>query len=218
MIHSYSKIRTDYNEDFKTHLTIGVLQYLPAKLFWDIIKASLTDNKGIPDIAGEIVQIDFWIKWYTTKKEYVEPDVFIRFKNFDCIIEAKKKDINGQYNEQWENQKKAYENKYKEKRLVYIALGGNSNFSTSSDNVYKSTWQRLLHETYKALKERESFEYKTDAIEQEIRILKSVVDAFALYNEYVIELLDTMKKYNYTVIQPTKELWDQLWDQLWKKI
>lgn len=200
MIHSYSKVKTDknYNEDFKTFLTIGHLQYLPAQLFWSILKASVVNNEDLPALSGEILQIDFWDKWYNTAgiagKEYIEPDVFIRFEEFDCIIEVKKHDSpdTKQHADQWFEQKTAYHNTYKDnKKLIYIALGGNPSLETS-DDIYKATWQRLLMETARALHERRSMVYQTADIRQQIRILESVTDGFARYNEFVGTYLDTL--------------------------
>lgn len=225
MIHSYSKIKTDrkYNEDFKTYATIGVLQYLPAQFFWKLLRNAVIDNGGLPEDAGEITQIDFWPKWYkiqnikvVSNSTYIEPDVFIRFENFDCIVEVKKTDSSGQHADQWESQTQAYRNEFPEGReLIYIALGGNPKLDASShekfSHVYKSTWQRLLREIDKALQERESLAYRTEITNQEIRILKSAIDAFARYNEYVVELLETMDNYNQSIILPTKKNLAQLW-------
>ena len=225
MIHSYSKIKTDrnYNEDFKTYATLGVLQYLPAQFFWQLLRGSVIDNKDLPILAGEILQIDFWPKWYkiqnikvVSNSSYIEPDIFIRFENFDCIVEVKKTDSSGQHSDQWESQTQAYRNEYPEgRRLVYIALGGNPKLDASSQDkfshVYKSTWQRLLREIDIALQERISLVYKTEATNQEIRILQSTIDAFARYNEYVVELLDTMDSYHRSINLPTKDTLSQLW-------
>ena len=225
MIHSYSKIKTDRknNEDFKTYATIGVLQYLPAQFFWKLLRNAVIDNGGLPEDAGEITQIDFWPKWYKIQNievvpntTYIEPDVFIRFENFDCIVEVKKTDSSGQHADQWESQTQAYRNEFPEGReLIYIALGGNPKLDASSHkkfrHVYKSTWQRLLREIDKALQERESLAYRTEITNQEIRILKSAIDAFARYNEYVVELLETMDNYNQSIILPTKKTLAQLW-------
>ncbi|MCM1141874.1 MAG: hypothetical protein NC453_25160, partial [Muribaculum sp.] len=89
MIHSYSKIKTDrnYNEDFKTYATLGALQYLPAQFFWQLMRGAVIDNKDLPILAGEMLQIDFWPKWYkiqnikvVSNSTYIEPDIFIRFE------------------------------------------------------------------------------------------------------------------------------------------
>lgn len=61
------------------------------------------------------------------------------------------------------------------------------------------------------MQERMSVAYKTEIMNQEIRILQSAVDAFANYNEYVVELLDTMSEYSQTIKLPTKESLKQLW-------
>ena len=225
MIHSYSKIKTDrnYNEDFKTYSTLGVLQYLPAQFFWSLLRGAVIDNQKLPYISGEITEIDFWPKWYkihnikvVPNTTYIEPDVFIRFENFDCIVEVEKTDSSGQQADQWESQTQAYRNEFPEGReLIYIALGGNPKLDASSHekfrHVYKSTWQRLLHEIDKALQERESMAYRTETTNQEIRILQSAIDAFARYNEYVVELLETMTNYHQSIIIPTKDTFAQLW-------
>ena len=203
MIHSYSKIKTDrnYNEDFKTYQTIGLMQYLPGNLFWTLLKECVIHNVDLPLLSGEIVHIDFWVKWYniegTNADRYIEPDVFIRFENFDCIIEVKKKEDCGQHKDQWDDQLTAYRNTYpEEKKLIYIALGGNKNLSSNLDkhytDVYKASWRRLLHAVHKALDERVSINYSTPAISQETRILQSVIESFAKYNEYDVEFLESI--------------------------
>lgn len=223
---SFSKVKTDrkYNEDFKTYITLGVLQYLPSQLFWNILRDSVIDNQNLPSLSGEIKKIDFWPKWdklqnikAVPNKKYIEPDVFIRFEKFDCIVEVKKTDASGQHADQWESQTQAYKNKYPEgKTLVYIALGGNPSLDALSldkfSHVHKSTWLRLLCAVDKALRERISLSYKTDAIHQECRILQSTVDAFACYNEYVLELLETIDRYKHSIKLPTKESLIQLWN------
>ena len=225
MIHSYSKIKTDqkYNEDFKTYSTLGVLQYLPAKFFWSLLRGAVIDNQKLPAISGEIAKIDFWPKWYKIQKikvvansSYIEPDVFIRFDNFDCIVEVKKTDSSGQHTDQWESQTQAYRNEFPEgKELIYIALGGNTKLDASSHekfrHVYKATWHRLLREIDKAIQERESLGYKTQTTNQEIRILQSAIEAFECYNEYVVELLETMDNYHQSIIIPKKDTLAQLW-------
>ena len=226
MIYSYSKIKTDqnFNEDFKTYSSLGLLQFLPAQLFWNILKASIVDNWNLPNLTGKMIQIDFWPKWFkiqgittVANSKYIEPDIFIRFENFDCIVEVKKTDASGQHCDQWESQIQAYLNEYPEGRqFIYIALGGNSKLNAPSHEkfgyVYKSTWQRLLCEINKALQERLSLNYSSEAINQEIRILQSVVEAFAsCYNEYVVELLDTIITDDKKIKLPRKIEMDELW-------
>lgn len=225
MIHSYSKIKTDrnYNEDFKTYATLGVLQYLPANFFWRLLHDAVIDNEALPEEAGEITQIDFWPKWYkiqnikvASNSTYIEPDVFIRFENFDCIIEVKKTDSLGQHSDQWESQTQAYKNEYSEgRRMIYIALGGNPKLDAASQakfiHVYKSTWQRLLREIDKALTERNRMTYKTESDNQYIRILQAAVDAFARYNEYVVEFLHSLFDYNNEIQLPTPKSLKEIW-------
>lgn len=203
MIHSFSKIKTDrnYNEDFKTYQTIGLMQYLPANLFWSFIRECIIHKENLPNLSGEILQTDFWVKWYnidgTNAERYVEPDVFIRFENFDCIIEVKKTEESGQHQDQWNDQITAYRNTYPErKRLIYVALGGNRDFDNDHGDrypdVYKASWHQLLHTVHKALEERKSLHYVSTSVSQEIRILHSVIDSFRKYNEYDVEFLESI--------------------------
>ena len=203
MIHSFSKIKTDrnYNEDFKTYQTIGLMQYLPANLFWAFIRECIIHNDDLPKLSGEILQTDFWVKWYnidgTNAERYVEPDVFIRFENFDCIIEVKKTEESGQHQDQWNDQITAYRNTYPEgKRLIYVALGGNRDYERNQGDrcteVYKASWHQLLHTVHKALDERKALLYVSTSVSQEIRILQSVIDSFRKYNEYDAEFLESI--------------------------
>lgn len=54
MIRSYSKIKTDrnYNEDFKTYATLGVLQVLPAQFFWQLLREAVIGNQDLPIHTG----------------------------------------------------------------------------------------------------------------------------------------------------------------------
>ena len=220
MIHSFSKIKTDgkFNEDFKTHETLGLLQYLPANLFWNILRESIVYNDNVPCNAGEILEVDFWVKWYKVKntnaeRRYVEPDVFIRFENFDCIIEVKKTEVVGQHKDQWYEQILAYRNEYPGKnKLIYIALGGNRDFNKNPTDeyteVYKASWRRLLHVLHRALDERRLLTYSTFSINQEIRILQSVVETFHRYNEYKCEFLDSI---NFDEIEMSNDELNKIW-------
>ena len=115
-------------EDTLTASVLDPLKYLPSDLFWYIIKESvLKDN--LPAISGPIQEISFWDKWSakdTSNSSFVEPDVFIRFQEFDLIIEAKRYDENQQYYRQLENEVIAYKNEYgqDQKDLYLIQLGG----------------------------------------------------------------------------------------------
>lgn len=221
MIHSYSKIKTDgnFNEDFKTFSTLGILQFLPGNLFWRILNASVVDNDQLPRESGEILKIEFWPKWddltninNVGNTRYIEPDVFIKFENFDCIIEVKKTDHGGQYEAQWESQILAYFNKFGRKhKLIYIALGGNMSLNTNKKfpTLYKMTWHNLLKQIHLAYMERKSSNFKTSNIMQEIRILEFVIQSFARYNEYLSDLMKTIIPIEITL--PSSSQFNCLW-------
>lgn len=119
-------------EDSCTAGVFDILKYLPADLFWQILKSSLLLDT-LPSVAGNIKHIEFWPKWSVKDIEeidntnYIEPDVFISFTDFDVIIEAKRKDEKGQNPSQHKDQLVAYFNEFKNnetKEVYYILLGG----------------------------------------------------------------------------------------------
>ena len=116
------------SEDSLTSSVFGLLIYLPANLSWSILRDSCSESSLLPKKSGDIISYEFWPHWdgQGTEQNYVEPDVFIRFENFDLIVEAKRNDENQQDPSQWLREYKAYLNEYDdEKRSVYLlAIGG----------------------------------------------------------------------------------------------
>ncbi len=73
-------------------------------MFWKILKQAVFTNI-LPEEPGTRYCYEFWPRWdprKTGNTSYVEPDVFIRFRDFDIIIEAKRHENNQQYRTQWE--------------------------------------------------------------------------------------------------------------------
>ncbi len=165
MIHSeIRKKNTNSNqEDPKTSFFFEMLLMLPDDLFWKVIK-SATDCAENP---GRLIDYKFWPKWdvtdipeINTNDKFVEPDIFIQFENCDVIIEAKRGE-SGQYKGQWDKELTAYyysQEKIKRqvKKIVFIAIGGNSGKTENQANdirkgataycpVHKTSWIKLLH-------------------------------------------------------------------------
>lgn len=119
-----------HTEDTTTSSIIGLLQYLPDELVWKLLKSSCGFSSGMPQNIGQILSVNFWGSWTpdgdinTTR---VEPDVWLEFEKAFIIIEAKKYDGGGQYEEQWRKEVKSYNLHFGklQKRLFFIALGGN---------------------------------------------------------------------------------------------
>ncbi len=195
-------------EDELTSTIIGLLKYLPAEVFWSIIKKSCFQNTNIPETSGILESITFWAKWNaenTTNSRYVEPDVFLRFKEFDVIIEVKPYDNQGQYREQWENQIQAYKNEYQsEKELYFIALGGNgskvNNKLPCSDGrdiiINKCDWLSILIEVSTILKQLKQIDVILPNKESIIRILEDVIKGFSLFGYYNIKWFNKLNTYN----------------------
>jgi hypothetical protein len=117
-------------EDSLTASVFDLLKYFPTDLFWHILKQALHQDH-LPSYCGEILEIQYWAKWQakgnyiTGNSNFVEPDLFIRFNDFDLIIEAKRYDENQQYTAQLEDEIKSYLNEYEsEQKTVYLLQVG----------------------------------------------------------------------------------------------
>lgn len=190
-------------EDSLTASVFTHLLHLPSEVFWKILSsAAYTDQ--LPRRIGEPSQFDFWPKWKaagTQNSHYVEPDVFIRFPEFDLIIEAKRWDERQQSSSQWMSELIAYANEYgEEKRPVkMIALGGlhdvndeeiSHDWKFEDDHekindshrfvcpVHMCRWDRLLHQCRRLQNELVRLEYPTSQTFATRRILDHVIELF----------------------------------------
>lgn len=150
------------NEDPKTSVVFENLMLLPDNVFWGILRKAAANKDVLPQEAGLLADdFSFWPKWNPNSKyetgncNYVEPDVFFRFKNIDVIVEAKYSDNSGQYRDEWEREFKAYLNEYEEdqKTVVLLAVGGNTTFEREPEMkvgkyscpIVKYSWTSLLN-------------------------------------------------------------------------
>ena len=186
------------SEDSKTSSVFGLIQYLPAQTMWDLLRQSCGDNHMLIKESGRLQDIKFWPRWSAegneiTNSNYVEPDVFCEFEKFDLIIEAKKDDGSGQYEQQWENEINAYLNEYSnnEKILVFIAMGGNETLThhkiclnAREYPMYHASWQNLLENIVK---------FKNgNCNNEENRILSDIISAFEKHGHFSLKWLETL--------------------------
>ena len=177
-------------EDVKTSSIIGNLLHLPTSIFWQILLNASDENDAegnmLPALsAGEdILDFEFWPYW--TLEDKVEPDVFIRFTNFDLIIELKVHDYNPQKYRQWNREFAAYYKRYpNENKPVYlIAISGKTN--ETMNNVFQCSWQSLLEAVLDA---KETTEGKDGFID---RIFDDILMAFSIHKEYYFKYLDSV--------------------------
>lgn len=177
-------------EDVKTSSIIGNLLHLPTSIFWQILLNASDENDAegnmLPALsAGEdILDFEFWPYW--TLENKVEPDVFIRFTNFDLIIELKVHDYNSQKPGQWNREFAAYYKRYPyENKPVYlIAISGKTN--KTMNNVFQCSWQSLLEAVLDA---KETTEGKDCFID---RIFDDILMAFSIHKEYYFKYLDSV--------------------------
>lgn len=189
----------EHSEDSKTSSVFGLLQYLPSQTMWELLQESCGNKSLLMENPGELLQIYFWPKWSAngsqiSKSSYVEPDVFCEFENFNLIIEAKKDDQFGQYNQQWEREIKAYLKEYSDspKKMYFLAFGGNRilesekiNIDDKEYTILRASWQRLLNAIQKSKKEH------SNQIE---RLFSDIILAFEKHNFFCLEWYETLPK------------------------
>lgn len=181
------------NEDFKTSSSIGLLQYLPDDVFWNIMRNSCVGFTTID--FGKIEFFNFWAHTDatdTSNSQLVEPDVWIETEKYDVIIEAKVGDGGGQYIGQWRNEIQSIKNEQNnndyEKPIILIALGGNDIMQPENalgSPVYKASWYNLMNAVVKERDAQSDSGYIC-------RILDDVVEFFARQGVMKIEWLNTL--------------------------
>ena len=200
-----NKGRSELNpcEDSLTAVVFDTLKYLPTSIFWDILKSALYKDKLPPD-SGELKEITFWDKWNsegTGNTNFVEPDVFLRFNDFDIIIEAKRYDKNQQSEGQISNEIQSYFNEYEteKKDLYLIKLGGLHSKSDEKNHFIRNTpicktdWTRLLDVISKKLYDlKKEGDFLSSSY---VRILEDCIHGFALHQYYKKEWFSELKPY-----------------------
>jgi hypothetical protein len=174
---------------------------LPNSLFWEVIKKSCFKN-NLPKNINTIKSYDYWPHWAekTTNKNYVEPDLFIRFDTFDLIIEVKWGN-NQQYIEQWEKEFIAYKNEYsRDKKDVYLlAVGGINNeeeYINKIENygtitVYKCMWFNILETLVDIIDNFNKSEFSNNP--NIYRIIKLIITSFEIHGIMKIHWFDDIK-------------------------
>jgi hypothetical protein len=187
-------------EDSLTAAIFSHLLHLPVELFWKIFRSACY-GKELPEQAGELEAFNAFPKWDpsgTSNKTYVEPDLFFRFREFDLIIEAKRRDEGMQDRSQWLRELIAYTNEYgDEKREVkMVALGGIYGTQTEQVShcwtsveaememhhfvcpVIMCRWRGLLHQCKRMGDELNRLEYRASQTLAHIRILGDLIGLF----------------------------------------
>jgi hypothetical protein len=181
-------------EDSLTSTVFELLKYLPIEVFWSILKKSLYHQK-LPLNSGEILEFTYWAKWSaneTDNSRYIEPDLFLRFEEFDLIIEAKRYNENQQNEGQISKEIQAYLNEFGEenKDLYFIQLGGLFDLNEVQDRfinerkvvLCKSDWTKLLDQIVYEKEKLNQIDYThTNSYK---RILEDLIKGFEMHSFY----------------------------------
>lgn len=207
-------------EDSLTATVLSQLLHLPIETFWAVLRDACIDPV-LPVTCGEPDEVAFWPNWSAenTDNSYrVEPDIFMRFAEFDLIIEAKRWDSGGQNSYQWKNEIQAYANDYgeEEKPVYLLALGGLHGFETESCEVpephgghcpvVKSMWIRLLQAVIRQRDALQHLPFPDSTGKAHLRILENVIDAFAHHNFYTGKWYADMPFYQHRLSRQTHML------------
>lgn len=209
MLHS-TYYHKNTNEDPKTSAIFENLMLLPDNVFWYILRCSCSDNSSLPTNTGRLISYRFWPHWdktNTNNANYIEPDLFLEFEEFDIIIEAKYGDRSGQYRDQWEKEIIAYSNEYElKKEFVFIAVGGNISTKTEiikvknhSITIYKCSWLSLLININRYDKELECVTVFDMNLSATRRLLSNIILAFNINGVYNIDWFNTIAQ-SHTII------------------
>lgn len=199
LIQSKLKLTVAKCEDTQTSSTLGLLQYLPSDVFWEIFYNAQA-RRALPEDIGRVLSVSFWPKLSPGEKSsnsyYVEPDVLIESEYYHIIIEAKRSDEGGQNRAQWENEIGAVRQNIPDnsKSIFLIALGGNSTLEIQSVSleddtevlIYPVMWLQLLHSVH---------EYsRQEGIEDNCRrLLNDIIEGFAQHGYFDLKWLDKLE-------------------------
>jgi hypothetical protein len=202
MIGRLLSLTPEKQEDKQTALIFSTLLHLPDDECWNIIRDSCYDNE-LPENPGKIEFYEFWPHWPPDKnhQRYVEPDLFIRYENFDLIIEAKRYDDNQQYHEQWKSEYISYRKKYgkDKKNVALIAVGGIYALNISSEKpgkiiIQKCRWRGLLNTLYSY-----SDKYGREQHANYDRIVKDCIEYLEYFNFKRLKWLKEILGCNYKI-------------------
>ena len=187
-------------EDTLTASVFGSLLSLPLDLFWQILHQSC-DGHDLPATCGESIEVHPFPNWDasdTANVRYVVPDLFLRFADFDLIIEAKLWDYGMQSHHQWQNQLIAYRNEFsnESRDLHYLAMGGVHQtaseiltFTRSLENqevtqnqiISMARWSQLLKTCQNHLQDLQNLRLADAQIKAHQRILQDLITTFSAH-------------------------------------
>ena len=212
MLHS-TYAHKETNEDPKTSAIFENLLLLPENICWAILREACSEGSELPVVSGRLLEYEFWPHWNpegTRNQSFVEPDLFLRFQQFDVVIEAKYGDSAGQDKEQWEREVTSYYNEYEDdaKTLVFIAVGGNTSKCKESVNgkghkvdVYRCTWESILLAVSHYEENLRRLALCDYSVEAQKRTVANIILAFNINGIYNMEWFGSLWKNHYNLSQ-----------------
>jgi len=199
MIYAWLHGKQNIKEDRLSSSIFGLLSYFPTELFWEIIIESCNTNNILPKYCGQIQSIQFWPHWNsvgTNNANFVEPDIFIEFDDFNLIIEVKR-DTNIQFKGQWEKEIISYFNneEYQNKKVVLLAVGGNDTEQNETVTlnekdipIIKCHWYKILA-VVRRIREHLQNALFLNSNSANLRIINDVIEVFRMNGYLTTEWL-----------------------------
>jgi hypothetical protein len=173
-------------EDLLTAAFFSRFTYLSGLLQHRLLKSWLG---GVGDFTA-FKSVEFWPRYDLPDdelREFVEPDLLLRFDDCDVLVEVKPPQGGMQYHQQWRKQIEGYFAQEEDTHeLYFLAIGqvGNALSTLDIDSLHDKyellktlntkEWKSIAHQLYQLQKS-----HKLDA--QDRRVLKDMLQALELY-------------------------------------
>lgn len=191
----------DTHEDPKTSAVFENLMLLPDGVFCSVLQGACYDKENQLPGLGELMHYQFWPEWRMKgddgERHRVEPDLFLRFRNMDIIVEAKLYEHVGQEVDQWKREIAAYRQTIGGvKEVALLAVGGNVGFKNRTIDgvaVYVCGWHSL----------RESFRKvigpsKKNWRAEQLRLVRQINLAFDCHQIMDVRWIEELPKIQWT--------------------
>src|SRR5690554_2203174 len=190
------------SEDSLTASVFERLLYLPSRIFGDIIIDAAKIESSQLDFSNGFIEYEFWPSWDaegTSNSKRVEPDLYVRFDDFDLIVEAKRNDSVHQVVGQWKNELSAYSQKFgmEGKGIVFLAVGGKVDFKLDQVTNDKDigfahcAWKSLLYTVKRYMEDLSTCSMSVGYRTPIVNILSDIVEAFGIHHVTVGEWFES---------------------------
>ena len=137
------------SEDMITAAVISRLPYLTPETRHTLLSRCLPESKQDYRLLDKV---EFWPRFNSKVQKWVEPDVIMHFDWGILLIEAKRPTLReGQYLDQWWKEIEAVTKEHHDKRIAFLALGGDQRYNQQLLNKLQEQLLQSSHRIEEAL-------------------------------------------------------------------